>query len=137
MNELLNDRKLWNEKKVEKLLLTVTVADPERFTTKSQPIIFTKAFVKLYNWGNFKQIHKIYKMVRLQKWRASTAKNPRNFDAHCIVKISSILHSAYIVCKDQEKFEFYVSNYIDWDQFNQLYDPDWLTKGIRNADAVA
>ncbi len=31
---------------------------------------------------------------------------------------------------------FYVNNYIDWDQFNQLYDPDWMEKGIRNADAV-
>ena len=32
---------------------------------------------------------------------------------------------------------FYVNNYIDWDQFNQLYDADWFNKGIRNADAVA
>ena len=32
---------------------------------------------------------------------------------------------------------FYVNNYIDWNQFNQLYDADWLNKGIRNADAVA
>ena len=32
---------------------------------------------------------------------------------------------------------FYVNNYIDWDQFNQLYDPDWLNKSIQNADAVA
>ena len=31
---------------------------------------------------------------------------------------------------------FSVNNYINWDQFNQLYDPDWIEKGIRNADAV-
>ena len=32
---------------------------------------------------------------------------------------------------------FYVNNYIDIDQFNQLYAPDWLEKSIQNADAVA
>ena len=32
---------------------------------------------------------------------------------------------------------FYVNNYIDWNQFNQLYALDWLEKGIQNADIVA
>ena len=32
---------------------------------------------------------------------------------------------------------FYVNNYIYWDQFNQLYAPDWLEKSVQNADAVA
>ena len=32
---------------------------------------------------------------------------------------------------------FYVNNYIDWDQFNPLYDLDQIEKNIRNADAIA
>ncbi len=31
---------------------------------------------------------------------------------------------------------FFVNNYIDWDQLNKLYDPDWIEKGIKNANAV-
>ncbi len=31
----------------------------------------------------------------------------------------------------------YINNYIEWDQFNQLYALDWLEKGVWNADAVA
>ena len=30
----------------------------------------------------------------------------------------------------------YINNYIDWDQFNQLYDSNWMEKDIRNADVV-
>ena len=30
-------------------------------------------------------------------------------------KISSVLRSAHMVPKDQDKFVFYVNNYIDWD----------------------
>ncbi len=115
----------------------MTIADPERFTDKSIPIIYIGAFVELYNWRNRRQVHEIHGMVELEKMRASTAEYLRNLGTYCIMKISSILRSAHIVPRDQEKIVFYVNNYIDWDQFNQLYAPDWLEKGIRNADAIA
>ena len=54
----------------------------------------------------------------------STAKHLRNLSAYYIVKISLILRNAYIVSKNQEKIVIYVNNYIDWDQFNELYSPD-------------
>ena len=76
-------------------------------------------------------------MVQLRKMCALIAKNPRNLDACRIIKIFTVLHSAYVVPKDQDKFVFYINNYIKWDQLNQLYDPDWMKKGIQNVDAVA
>ena len=48
IHEPTNERKLWNGKQIRKLLLIVTVADPERFTAKSKPITYTGAFVELY-----------------------------------------------------------------------------------------
>ena len=41
-----------------------------------------------------------------------------------------------MISRDQDKFVFYVNNYINWDQFNQLYDSDWMEKNIRNANVV-
>ena len=67
---------------------------------------------------------------------ALTAKNLYNVGAHQIIEISSILYSAHIFPKDQDKFVFYINNYIHWDQFNQLYNPDWMEKSIRNADVI-
>ncbi len=133
----LNDRKPWNGKQIRKLLLIVTIADPERFTDKGKPIIYIGASVELYNWRNRRQVHEIHGMVELEKMCASMAKHPRNLGAHRIVEISSILRSAHVVPRDQEKIMLYVNNYIDWDQFNQLYAPDQLEKGIQNVDAVA
>ena len=113
------------------------VVDPERFTAKGKPIIYTGAFVELYKWKNRGQVHKIYGMVELDKWHASMAENLRNFGTHCIIQVFLVLRSVYVVPKDQDKMVFYINNYIDWDQFNQLYDANWFNKGIRNADAVA
>lgn len=38
--------------------------------------------------------------------------------------------------KDQEKTIFYINNYINQDQFNQLYNFNWLNKNIQNKNAV-
>lgn len=51
-DELFNDRKLWNRKQRRKLLLIVIFADLEQFTAKSKSIIYTGAFVELYNLRN-------------------------------------------------------------------------------------
>ena len=61
-------------------------------------------------------------MIELEKMHVLTAENPYNFGTYRIIKILSVLYSAYIVSRDQDKFVFYVNNCIDWDQFNQLYD---------------
>lgn len=112
------------------------VADPEWFTAKDKPITYIEAFVELYKQKNRRQVHEIYGMVELDKWHASTAKNPRNLRAHRIIEVSLVLRSVYVVSKDQDRMVFYVNNYINWDQFKQLYNADQFNKGIRNVDSV-
>ena len=108
-----NERKPWNGKQIEKLLLIVTVADPERFTAKGKPITYTGAFVELYKWRNRGQVYEIHGMVKLDKWHASTAETPRNLGFCCIIEVSLVICSAHIVPRDQERMVFYVNNYID------------------------
>ncbi len=75
-------------------------------------------------------------MIEFEKMRVSIAENPYNLGAHWIIERSSILCSAYVVPRNQDKVVFYINNCVDWDQFNQLYDPDWMEKSIRNASIV-
>lgn len=84
----------------------MTVADPERFTAKGKPITCTWAFVELYNWRNRGQVHEIHGMVEFNNWRASTAQNPRILGAHRVIEISSVLRSAHVVPRDQERVVF-------------------------------
>ena len=76
-------------------------------------------------------------MIELKKMHALIVKNLHNLDACQIIEIFLVLHSTHVVPKDQDKIVFYINNYIDWDQFNQLYDPDWMEKDIQNVNVVA
>ena len=49
INQPSNKGKSWNGKLIRKLLLTVTVADPEQFTPKDKPVTYIGAFVEFYN----------------------------------------------------------------------------------------
>ena len=97
INRTSNKKKPWNGKLIRKLLLTMTVADPKRFTPKSKPITYTGAFIELYIWRNVGQVHEIYKMIELKKIRAWTKENLCNLGAHPIIEILSVLHSAHLV----------------------------------------
>ena len=67
IHEPINERKPQNRKQIRKLLLIMTVADPERFTAKSKPITYTGAFVELYKQKNRGQVHEIHRIVKLDK----------------------------------------------------------------------
>lgn len=63
-------------------------------------------------------------MIELEKILALTTKNSCNLRAYWIIKILLVLYIAHIVFQDQKKFIFYINNYIDKDEFNQLYNLD-------------
>ncbi len=113
------------------------MADLEQFTLKGKPVTYIGAFVELYKRKNHRQVYEIHGMIELKKMYALITENPRNLSASQISKIFLILRNTYVVPKDQNNIVFYVNNYIDWDHFNQLYDLDWMEKGIRNTDVLA
>lgn len=75
-------------------------------------------------------------MVELKKWHTSIAKYFHNFGTYRIVEILKILHNILIVLRNQDGNVFYINNYIDWNQFNQSYTPNWMKKRKLNAKTV-
>ena len=89
------------------------MADLEWCTFKSKPVIHARAFVKLYNWRNGGKVYESHGIIELKKMRALTTKNLHNLDIYQIIEISLVLHNTHVVPRDQDKFVFYVNNYID------------------------
>ena len=57
-------------------------------------------------------------MIEFEKMHISTTKNLHNLNIDQIIEISLVLYSAHVIPRDQDKFVFYVNNYIDLNQFN-------------------
>jgi hypothetical protein len=57
----------------------------------------------------------------------------RNLGCRRFYALENIVRSAHVIPTGGEHETFYINNYIDWDQYNTLYDPDF----IRNRDRLA
>lgn len=64
------------------------------------------------------------------------AENSQNLNIYWIIEIFLVLHNIHIAPRNQDKVVFYVNNCIDWYQFNQLYDYDWMKKSVQNVDMI-
>lgn len=69
-------------------------------------------------------------MIELEKYPISRIKNLLNQSGQQFYKISKVIQCAHIVPKNTENDIFYLDNYINWNQLNQLYNPEWPTKEI-------
>ena len=78
-------------------------------------MIYTGAFVEIYNWQNRELVDETHEIVKLEKYPISRAENPLNLGSQQFYKISEVLQSAHIVPRDTESNTFYLNNYIDWD----------------------
>lgn len=84
-------------------MLIVIIADPEQFISKDKLVTYTKALVEFFNGRNRRQVHEIYEINELEKIRALIVDNLYNFGTYQIIDIFSVLYSAYMVLRDQDK----------------------------------
>ena len=51
---------------VVKLLLIVSIADPQQLNNKCKLVLYIGAFVKLFNWRNYGLVYEIYRIVEVE-----------------------------------------------------------------------
>ena len=65
---------------IGRLLLIVIITDPQQLDRKEKPVIYTGAFVEIYNWRSKELVHKTHEMFELEKYPISRVENPLNLD---------------------------------------------------------
>jgi len=123
-------------RKVGQVQAIITIVDDSRHDSKGAPIQYTGVFINLLRLRNNGQVHGIHGMVEVEDWPQVRTQNPRNIGYRRFFDMSTILRSAHIIPTDNTGL-YYVNNYVDWDQYNTIFDPDFLTNGIHDADRIA
>ena len=130
----------WQGRIIEKLQLVLTVRD-EGMTGKLGCIQihkYIRAWVKLLQWRQRKIVNCIHSMVKVKPWPTSVTKNQRLLTKEKIFSLVHIIRRAYVLPATAAPIQYkFVNNYVDWDQFNTLYDKDFEVKRICAADKVA
>ena len=94
-------------------MLIVTIVDPQLLDQKEKPMMYTKAFVEIYNWCYRKLVYEIHGIVKFEKYPIPRAKNLLNLSSQQFYKIFKVLQSAHVVPRDAEGNTSYLNNYIN------------------------
>jgi hypothetical protein len=138
-------------RRLGELLLIISVQDPDRWRvvtddggeSRTKPVVYTGAFIDRLQIMKNSQPHDIHGMIEAQLCscrRSQTEKcwsaKKRNLGCRYFYALENVVRSAHVIPATPEHETFYVNNYIDWDQYNTLYDPEFLQKGKRLAQQL-
>ena len=76
-------------------------------------------------------------MVEAECWRDLTSLNSRILTNRKLILLPNIIRSMHVVPTERNPIFWYINNYIHWEQFNTLYNPEFLPIGTRVADKIA
>ena len=123
-------------RQVCQIQVIITVIDDLQCDDKGMTVQYTGAFIELLHLRDKGWVHHIHSMVEVEDWPIVHSQNPHNISHHCFFDMSMILQSAHIVPTGNTGV-YYINNYVDWDQYNTIFDPDFIANGTWDADRIA
>lgn len=125
---------------VGQLLLIISVQDPDhdRYDKLSGKLVeYTGAFIDVLQWRNDGIPHDIHGLIEADRASLGRWPDQRRLGSRQFWDLTVIKRSAHVLPSDEFDKSFYINNYIDWEMYNKLYNLDWETKGMRQADKAA
>jgi hypothetical protein len=123
-------------RKVGQVQAIITIIDNLQHDSKDAPVQYTGVLVELLRFRDNGRVHDVHGMVEVEDWPQVRSQNSRKIGHRYFFDMSTILRSAHIIPTGTTGL-YYVNNYIDWDHYNTIFDPEFLVNGIRDADRIA
>lgn len=117
-------------KLIGQVMLLVTVRDMAHRKCNGKYPEYHAALLSTFRLRHGGRPDPVHGMIEIEIPPKNTARSPRYLGRNRFYDLPTIDRSAHIVPATLTSGTiFYVNNYIDWDQYNTLYDPDWMTRG--------
>ncbi len=115
-----------HDKLIEQIQVLLTIENSRRVINQTRSNIYFEVLLNLMRSRNKDISNEIFDMIELQSWSKKVSRNSRRFETKRFYDMSSILRSAHVI--SNERNEYYVNNYIDWNTYNTAYDNDFMRK---------
>ncbi len=116
-----------SERCVEQVQIIIIVLNHQRLNFKKRSQRYTEALFKLKRWINKEVTHSMHDMHEVKNFSSNTSQNSRLLDFRHFYNLLHIIRSAHLVSANQMCIKFYVNNFINWNQYNTVYDLNFMT----------
>jgi hypothetical protein len=73
--------------------------------------------------------NEINEMIELRAWKQKSLSNLKSLDCHRFYDVSVVIRSVHVM--SNERNDYYVNNYSNWNTYNIVYDEDFLQSDSR------
>lgn len=121
---------------IDHLQLIVSIYDHKRLSDKDKCRVYINALIALHWLKNDEKVDEIHEMFKVKSVSITMTKRSQELHNHCLFEMHDILRSAHIIFIEQKE-HYYVNNFVNWNQYNTIYDSEFMTKDIKIADKFA
>jgi hypothetical protein len=116
------------------LQVVITVLDPCRQDERGQSLRYVGALIDLFQLRNQGRHHDVHGMIEVQRVVRDPTRRHRTLGHRRFYRLDLIHRSAHLVPAGRNKPGiYYINPYIDWDQYNSVYDREFDGKECQAA----
>jgi hypothetical protein len=121
----------FQSKFIEQLQIIMIIIDLEQLDSNHRSMRYYEVFLNIWKSRNKEKSNEISEMIDIKSWSQSVFRNFRFLRFKRIYDVSAMIKSVHVMSND--KNDYYVNNYANWDIYNTVYDEDFLNKRTRRA----
>ncbi len=123
-----------SERCVEQVQIIIIVLNHQRLNFKKWSQRYTETLFELKCWINREVTHSMHNMHEVKNFSLNTFQNSRLLNSCRFYDLLHIIHNAHLVSANQTRIRFYINNFIDWNQYNTVYDSNFMTSDKQIVD---
>ena len=123
-----------SDRRVKQLKFMIIVFDHERIKTDERSCEYIKIFIERLNWIIDKKLNIIYDMFEARVSSRNKSKKFRKLNHCCFYNLCNIIRNVHFVLTNQSCTRFFINNFIDWDQYNTIFDSEFIRNRIYYID---
>ena len=128
LNFRFNKHLSMNKKFIDQIQIILIVQNSKKMKNRKNTMTYCEILIKLLRFQNH-NIDKTMNIFNLQFWINTIVKNSKLLNAIKFYVMSFVLRNVHVMFNDRD--EYYVNNYIDWNIYNTIYNFDFYDDNIR------
>ena len=121
-------------RRVRGLKFIIIVFDHERIKADETSHEYIKAFIERLNWIVDEKLNIIYDMFEARVSSKNKSKKLKKLNHRRFYDLCNIIRNVHLISTNQSCTRFFVNNFLDWDQYNTIFDSKFIRNEIRYAD---
>ena len=123
-----------NDWRVRRLKFMIIVFYHERRKTDERSREYIKAFIERLNWIIDEKLNIIYGMFEARVSLKNKSKKFKKLNHRCFYNLYNIIRNIHFVSTNQFCTRFFVNNFTDWNQYNIIFDSEFIRNEICYVD---